>query len=557
MERLGRYQIREIIGEGAMARVYKAYDPEIDRTIAVKLLKSQLAEDDDYRSRFLREAKGAGLLSHPNIVTVFDVGEDNKHPYIAMELVDGKTLGDLLRDDPSALTTREIVEIGIQLTRALDYAHKRGIVHRDVKPGNIMLTSDTRTVKVADFGICRIDDPEATEHNSQTRVGDVLGTPNYMSPEQVLGLRVDSRSDLFSAGVVLFKLLTGALPFEGDSVISVAVKIAKSEAPSVDKLRPNLPLSLRRVVERALKKQPEKRYQTGEEFAQALIGVARELAEDERKKGRGGKGLPLSIRWALMMAALVALTMSLTATILYQRQYSAMMDQVKGYGGSLAKFMATQNAVPLLGEDGAAMEVFIQETLGRQDFNYIQVVDHQGVVRGSNDSKQIGEKYVPLTAKPLTSGDPGVTVQSHRLADGRDVLDFASPVLFQGKAIGQVHLGIYEGPLTEVANLMLFMLAILTLVTVAAVAGGTYLLAQRLAGPIRVLRKSLEELGRSRLDYRIADPRKDELGELYAAFDKTAAALEARYDPAASAAVPPPLPSEVRNEQPSNVPAPH
>ena len=178
-------------------------------------------------------------------------------------------------------------------------------------------------------------------------MGDVLGTPHYMSPEQVLGEKVDSRSDLFSAGVVLYQLLTGALPFDGDSLISVAFKITKSDPPSIDKLRPDLPLALRRVIDRALKKQPDKRYQTGEEFAQALIGVARELTEDERKKG-SGRGISLSVRWALMMAALVAVTMTLTAAVLYQRQYTAMLDQVKSYGGSLAKLVATEMAVPLL-----------------------------------------------------------------------------------------------------------------------------------------------------------------------------------------------------------------
>ena len=248
MERLGRYQIREIIGEGAMARVYKGYDPEIDREIAIKLLKSQLADDDQYRARFLREAKGAGTLSHPNIVTIFDVGVDGKHPYIAMELVDGMTLTDLIRSD-QRMSTRDVVEIGIQLTRALDYAHKKGIIHRDIKPGNIMLVSTGNQVKVTDFGICRIDgsDQELTQH---TQLGDVLGTPNYMSPEQVLGQKVDSRSDLFSVGVVLYKLVTGQLPFEGDSIISVAMKITQTDPPTVDKLRPDVPLSLRRVIER-------------------------------------------------------------------------------------------------------------------------------------------------------------------------------------------------------------------------------------------------------------------------------------------------------------------
>ncbi len=528
MEKLGRYELREIVGEGAMARVYKAYDPEIDRTLAVKLLKSQLADDDQYRSRFLREARAAGVLSHPNIVTIFDVGVDGKKPYIAMELIDGLTLGDLLRMDRH-LSVKEIVEVGIQLSRALDYAHRKGIIHRDIKPGNIMLVNETNAVKVADFGICRIDDPEGTEQAQQTQMGDVLGTPNYMSPEQVLGQKVDSRSDLFSVGVVMYKLLTNALPFEGDSVISVAYKIAKSEAPPVQNLRPDIPLTLRRIIERSLKKQPEKRFQTGEEFAQALIGVARELNEEESRKGTGH--IPLGIRWALMMVALVAVTMTGTAAVLYYRQYQAMMDQVQGYGGSLAKFISTQSAVPLLDEDWTALDVFIQETLGRQDFNYITIIDYQGVVRGSNQAAQVNQKYVPPEAKPLSPASADVKVGSYRLADDRDVLDFGTPILFQGKQIGQVHLGIYEAPLSRVANFMLIMLAILTLVTIAAVGGGTYLLARGLSGPIRVLRNSLDELANGRYDYRIADERKDELGELYAEFDRTAAALEARHDP--------------------------
>jgi serine/threonine protein kinase/HAMP domain-containing protein len=528
MEKLGRYEIREIVGEGAMARVYKAYDPEIDRTLAVKLLKSQLADDDQYRLRFLREARAAGVLSHPNIVTIFDVGVDGKKPYIAMELIEGMTLSEVLASD-KMLSVKEIVEIGIQLSRALDYAHRKGVIHRDIKPGNIMLLSETTTVKVADFGICRIDGAEGGEQNQQTQLGDVLGTPNYMSPEQVMGQKVDSRSDLFSVGVVLYKLLTNALPFEGDSVISVAYKIAKSEAPPVQTLRPEIPLTLRRIVERALKKQPEKRFQTGEELAVALIGVARELNEEESKKGTGH--IPLGIRWALMMVALVAVTMTVTAAILYQRQYQAMMDQVQDYGGSLAKFIATQSAVPLLDEDWTALDVFIQETLGRQDFDSIIIVDHQGTVRGSNQAAQVNQKYVAPAAKLLSSDKSDVKVGSHRLADGRDVLDFGTPILFQGKEIGQVHLGIYEAPLSKVANFMLVMLAILTLVTIAAVGGGTYLLARGLSGPMRILRNSLDELANGRYDYRINDTRKDELGELYAEFDRTAAALEARHDP--------------------------
>ncbi len=521
-----------------MACVYRAYDPDINRTLAIKLLKAQLRLDSEYHTRFLREAKGAGVLSHPNIVTVFDVGEDQGHPYIAMELVEGQTLADEIKSK-KVLSTRDIVEIGVQLARALDYAHKKGIVHRDVKPGNIMLVADSNVIKVADFGICRIDGNDGNDATQQTQLGNVLGTPHYMSPEQVLGEKVDSRSDLFSAGVVLYQLLTTHLPFTGDTLISVAYKITKTDPPPLDKLRPDLPLSLRRVVERALKKQPDKRFQTGEEMALALVAVARELADDGQKQGR--RGLPLPVRWALAMAALVAVTMTLTATVLYNRQYAAMMDQAKDYGGSLAKFMATQNAVPLLSDDAAAMDVFVQETLGRQDFNHIVVVDHQGIVRAGNTPTQVNAKYVAPPATPMASKDAGVKVDSFLNKDGREVIDFGAPVLFQGKEIGRVQLGIFAAPLTAVANLMLLMLAVLTLVTVAAVAAGTYFLAQRLSSPARILRNSLQELANGRYDYRIADKRKDEFGELFAEFDRTAAALEQRHDPAkAAAALSPP-----------------
>ncbi|HTS55074.1 MAG TPA: serine/threonine-protein kinase, partial [Burkholderiales bacterium] len=275
-QQVGRYQILERIGRGAMATVFKAYDPEINRTLALKFLQPDLCVEDEHRSRFLREAKAAGGLSHPNIVTVFDVGEIQGRPYIAMELLDGTPLSELMRPG-AGMPIRDVVEIGIQLARALDYAHNKGIFHRDIKPSNIMRLRDGNTIKVTDFGIARIDGGEDTQH---TRVGTVLGTPQYMSPEQAMGEKVDGRSDLFSTGVVLYQLLAGQAPFEATSIVTLAHRIAKEDPKSIEKLRGDVPPALRRVIERCLKKQPDKRFQTGRELAVALAKVIRDINEE-------------------------------------------------------------------------------------------------------------------------------------------------------------------------------------------------------------------------------------------------------------------------------------
>jgi serine/threonine-protein kinase len=200
--------------------------------------------------------------------------------------------------------------------------------------------------------------------------------------------------------------------------------------------------------------------------------------------------------------------------------------------------MASQNAVPLLAEDWAAMEVFIQATTSRQDFGYLVVVDHGGTIRGSNQAAQVGTKYTPVKGTTVPNKE-GMAIVSHAGADGRVLLDFAAPVLFQNKEVGAIHLGIFQAPLVAVANLVFWLLALLTAVTAAAVAIGSYLLAQRLATPVRVLRNSLQELAKGHYDYRIADTRKDEFGELFAAFDTTAASLQQRHEAPAAQTVPP------------------
>ena len=530
-QQVGRYQILERIGRGAMATVYKAYDPEINRTLALKFLQPDLCVEEEHRSRFLREAKAAGALSHPNIVTVFDVGEIQGRPYIAMELLEGTPLSELMRPGTS-VSIRDVVETGIQLARALDYAHAKGIFHRDIKPSNIMRLKDGNTIKVTDFGIARIDGGEDTGH---TRVGTVLGTPKYMSPEQAMGEKVDGRSDLFSVGVVLYQLLAGQAPFDATSIVTLAHRIAREDPTPIEKLRRDVPPALRRVIGRCLKKQPDRRFQTGRELAMALAKVVHDINEEADRKGRP-RIVPLRVKWTIMMAVVVAVTMALTSTIVIQRQYAAMMSQMIDYGASLAKFLATENAVPALAGEWVAIEVSVQEILRSQDFHTITIVDRQGAVRVSSDPAIVGRPYTsPPGAIPVASRANGTTVQRFDAANGETVLDFDAPITFQSKEIGRVHLGILERPLSRVARLSLLMMALLVLTTVTAVVIATYLIANRYSKPIELLSESMAEIEKGRYDYRIAEQRDDEFGQLYRAFDNMAHAIQKSSESAGSA----------------------
>ena len=268
---LGRYQIDKELGKGAMGVVYLGKDPKIGRVVAIKTLAlAQEFEADELaevKERFFREAETAGRLSHPHIVTIYDAGEEHDLCYIAMELLKGGDLvpftkpGNLLPQD-------KVVSIAARVAEALGYAHRQGVVYRDVKPANVMYYPDTDSVKVTDFGIARLTD------SSKTKTGMVLGTPSYMSPEQLAGKKIEGRSDLFSLAVSLYQLLCGRLPFEGESMAQLMFKIS-SEAPTdILSINPAVPPALVAFLARALAKNPDERFQTGEEFAQALRAAA-------------------------------------------------------------------------------------------------------------------------------------------------------------------------------------------------------------------------------------------------------------------------------------------
>lgn len=264
---LGRYELERELGRGAMGLVYLGRDPKIGRTVAIKTMAlSQEFDPADLqtvRERFFREAETAGRLDHPNIVTVYDVGEEHDLAYMAMDYLKGQSLAAWCRTE-ELLPFDEVMEIAAQVADALDYAHRHNVVHRDIKPANIVYDRDLRTLKVTDFGVACLTDM------SKTRTGTVLGSPSYMSPEQVAGRQVDGRADLFSLGVTVFQLLTGDLPFKGDSLASLMYQITSAKHADIRTVRPDLPSCITRIMNKALQKEAERRYQSGANMAVAL-----------------------------------------------------------------------------------------------------------------------------------------------------------------------------------------------------------------------------------------------------------------------------------------------
>ncbi len=270
VDRIGRYRIAKELGRGAMGVVYQAVDPTIGRTLAIKTIRLREVDDpaqrDRLKERLFREARSAGVLSHPNIVTIYDMEEDDGVAYIAMQFVNGPTLDDVM-SRPKAMGAQELFRILRQTASALDFAHSKGIVHRDIKPANIMI-DEHGTAKVADFGIAKV----GTSGNL-TLSGTILGTPNYMSPEQVQGKPVDGRADQFSLAVVAYEILTGERPFAGEHLGTVVYKIVAEEPAVVHRLNPSLSPEIDAVIRKGLSKKADDRYANCIAFINALEGA--------------------------------------------------------------------------------------------------------------------------------------------------------------------------------------------------------------------------------------------------------------------------------------------
>ncbi|MDH5466856.1 MAG: protein kinase [Candidatus Aminicenantes bacterium] len=319
MKKIGKYDIISILGKGAMGIVYKALDPDIGRQVAIKTIRfdltSETTDNEEIMQRFIREAQAAGKLSHPNIITIFDVGREKDLTYIVMQFIEGPSLQRLIAQG-AKFSIQEITRIMDQVCSALDYAHQHGIVHRDIKPGNVLLDNN-RKAFLCDFGVARVDT------STLTQSGTAVGTPSYMSPEQVMGKKVDKRSDIFSLGCILYEFLTGRRPFEAESITTVIYKIINEEPPSLSEVKKGLPAGFEKIIGKALAKNPNDRYQDCnqlsidlrnlDKLADKTIAIARtreapvvpekEEEVEEKKKSRLGLILGITIPVFLVLVA--------------------------------------------------------------------------------------------------------------------------------------------------------------------------------------------------------------------------------------------------------------
>ncbi|RDS83731.1 serine/threonine protein kinase [Dyella monticola] len=524
--RIGRYRIDGILGEGAMSIIYAGFDPEIQRQVAIKCLHESVVDDVGYRQRFLVEARAAGHLTHPHIVTIFETGEtDDGRPYIAMERLPGETLAAYVATygPPPASA---VIELASQLAGALHYAHAQGVIHHDIKPDNIMLVDGLRHAKIADFGIA-----ERGAKRSRSSAQDMIGgTPNYMSPERLQGQPADARSDLFSLGVVLFWLVAGRLPWTYSGDLARLMRQRKRlPEPPIKPHDPATPPVLIDIIRTMLAASVESRYQSGDEIVEDLR-LARRSYERSREELPHPRLQSLGIRWASVLGAAVVIVLLSGMLAIYMKQRVAVTGLALDFGSTLGQIIARDAAENIVMGDHAATRALVEDMARNQQIDYLAIADRDGKIIAST---QPGEEDQPLPAPSGSAPDVLANdVTSYRLRMGsmhgaQNTRIFDVPIRYQTKTVGALRLGVSEAPLQAAQDTALWVLGLVLLTTLAAVLLTAYWLFRRLRGALDLLVAALLRIARGDHYHRIRLVRHDELGRLFAAFNLMGEALTA------------------------------
>ncbi len=522
---IGRYRIEGVLGEGAMSIVYAGFDPSINRHLAIKCLRDEVARDATYRRRFLAEARAAGTLTHPYIVTIYDVGEADGRPYIAMERLRGETLADRVAHEgfpPIAV----VIDLVGQIAAALDFAHRHGVVHQDIKPENIILVEGWTHAKVNDFGVARLQDE--TQHD-----GMVAGTPTYMSPEQLRGESTDGRSDLFSLGVVLFWLLAGETPWRESEVDRLLAERRDRPEPTLTPRDPATPDLLAEIARTLLQMQPEQRYQHGHEVIDDLRHARREL-ERLRADPVATRILPMRVRWAAILGVVLAVTLLAGLGAVYVKQDDALTDLALDFGASLGRTIAQEAAEDLLIDDRGAVWALVEDMQRNEQISYLAVANRGREVIASARGEEVGEALVALPETQRRTLDDGIVSHHGQLpstSSSEALLLFDVPIRYQSHPIGTLRLGVDSEPLAEANRTTLLSMITALLATLVVVLGAAWWLFRRLLAPIDVLRDALLRVARGETGHRIRLLRRDEFGRLFTTFNLMSESLSRRKAP--------------------------
>ena len=527
MVMLSRYKIEAKLGEGAMADVYRATDPEIGRTVAIKVLKQEYAPNQQFAARFLREARAAGALSHANIATIYDFGQVDGASYIAMELVEGRPLDEVLQAQ-GRIPYERVLQLARQLADALAYAHGAGIIHRDIKPSNILISPDGLTAKLVDFGVARMGDIEG-EGLARTQAGQLVGTPRYMSPEQALGLPIDHRTDLFSLGVVLYEMVTGKVAFPGTGLATLAIQIAQGKVEPIGQSAADCPAGLQFVIDKLLAKKPEQRFADG---ASLVAALDRELRA-EREPASTRRGLSLRAKLPLALVAVTALALFVSVQAVSSRQERGLEHMATVSGNSIAAFVTGNAAVvaadnaglPPAQQDWASLQAFVTTATQDEGVREIVVADVDGIVRAASREELVGRLYTAAREGDVLDGEPETSNAAD--AGSGTGLRFVRPIDYAGARFGTVDIELKRVALDQAIATSRALLTALSVVVMLVVLVIGYLSGALVARPLRRLRRALEDAAQSGFALRISHNRRDEFGEAFDAFNRAAGQAEA------------------------------
>ncbi|WP_407276012.1 protein kinase domain-containing protein [Halothiobacillus sp. DCM-1] len=523
----GRFEIQGELGRGAMSIIYRGYDPKIERMLAIKTLRPEYSAHSEYRARFLTEAKAAGTLNHPHIVTIFDVGEVDGIPFIAMELLTGTSLSEYAAAHPDGMPLPVLLKVAIQIAEALDFAHRHGVVHQDIKPDNIVLLNEAHDIKMMDFGIARILSAEQAPSEEGARAF-LSGTPQYMSPEQITDQPIDGRSDLYALGVLLFELISGHLPFEADDPWSLWQKTLKDPLPALKPRDPFTPPELLELVRTLLAKDPSARYQSASGLAADLKAMARRVEARDRH-ALAAKIIPLRVRWPLVMATVVALVMLLGLFWVQHKQNQTITELAYDYGFSLSEWVAVQTAEDLLLQDKPALQSWVDSMSHNREIVYMAIRNLNGQLeaqtRGDALAAQMASQLHPDHVT-LARGD--MKVYTVHGSDSAPFFVFEMPIEYQDKRVGQLQIGLATNALATANRTTLLTLLTWIVLVIGAVVAGTYWLTGRLNVPLDQVISALDQIKQGRLEHRIRRHRRDDFERLFAAYNAMADVLEAR-----------------------------